>query len=151
MEARILSMYGFRLNTRDSWSVVKRLNDDLQFFEDPVLDTTTVCGFLSMIVAELPVFDGCMMALTTTHLISSVYTEIPQAHPYNIVIGIAVPDGTSLNDIHTTHSNPVFEHGRELRRFFRERLQLRLDVNGPALWTGHPLPPLPFIFPRMMT
>jgi hypothetical protein len=59
------------------------------------------------------------------------------------VFGLSVPQGTTLEDLSIIYrSHPMFDAIRTLRRFFRERLGLRLQFTSDqaGLWTGYQLP-----------
>jgi hypothetical protein len=141
--ADIVSMYGFKLNPRESAYIMDRMYTEGWALPEEIIQRTAM--YLNAVVKDYdPMFEPMSVQLIGPELLpEGVYERIPGAYPYMFVFGLSVPQGTTLEDLGAIYrSHPMFDAIRTLRRFFRERLGLRLQFTSDqaGLWTGYQLP-----------
>ncbi len=140
-------MYGFKLNPRESAYVMDHMYTEGWTLPEEIVQRTAM--YLNAVLKDYdPMFEPMSVQLIGPELLpEGSYERIPGAYPYMFVFGLSVPQGTTLEDLGAIyHSHPMFDAIRLLRRFFRDRLGLRLQFTAEqaGLWAGYQLPKLPF-------
>ena len=138
----VAALYGYKLNPRESWSLVSKLYDIGSVANTKV---GTYVDFLEAFIRDNMV--GVREATTVRVLFMSarpLYAEshVDNTEPFSIVFGVYVDNGAQLNRIY------FFDDVRTLRRIIRESLGLRLDFSSvdPRLYYGLVIPNIPIVF-----
>ena len=133
-----VTMYGFRLNPRETSYVVER-----------VLSTTNcvsplmVRAYLGGMLEEEDMYEEIYVQLVSQERFPDGLSEIPSSYPYMLVFGLTIGQGTTYEQLRTLHrEHPMFQDIRPLRRWFREVFDLRLQFTSDqaGIYSGHGLP-----------
>lgn len=140
-------MYGFRLNPRETSYVVDR-----------VLSTTNcvsplmVRAYVGGLLEQDRMYEEMYVQFVTPEPVSSDTSVIPSTHPYMLVFGLTVAQGTTQDELRQLYErHRMFHDIRPLRRWFREHFGLRLQFTSDqaGIYSGHGLPDKPLAVQRV--
>lgn len=146
MEPSVVTMYGFRLNPRETSYVVDR-----------VLSTTNsvsplmVRAYVGGLLEQDPMYEEMYVQIVSSEQFPAELHEIPSSYPYMLVFGLSVGQGTTHEELRQLYENHrMFHDIRPLRRWFREHFGLRLQFTSDqaGIYSGYSLPDMPLVIQR---
>lgn len=141
MDSSVVTMYGFRLNPRETSYVVDRVLSNTNCVS-PLMVRACLGGMLE----EEGMYEEMYVQFVTPEPVSSEATAIPSTHPYMLVFGLSVGQGTTQDELRQLYEDHAMFHDiRPLRRWFREHFGLRLQFTSDqaGIYSGHGLPDKP--------
>jgi hypothetical protein len=133
----IATIYGFKLNPRESWAVIEKLNES-------GVRERNIGQYISILQQDLHQYMSSFQNVSVSFLSDRpLYNEsqIQITEPFSIVFGAHMKNGSTIAEIEALRY-AVLMDVRLLRRFFREIYNLRLDftTTDGRLFYGHVIP-----------